>query len=173
MTYVFWNIFWCLLGAAILGGIAGWLLKQFLGGKRLAELDADWQMRFSGLEGERDRVAAAARESDERLTSLRTKHSSLEADFGALKKDLSRVSGRIPELEAELTTWKNASAAWDVIKSKLATEVKACGETRASLEAELGKWNARFAAWDDERTKLLSDVDGWKRKAAMIGGETR
>jgi chromosome segregation ATPase len=125
VSYVFWNIFWCLVGAALLGGLIGWLLKQFLGGNRIAELEAGWQSKLGGIEGERDRLALASREADDKLTSWRTKYSGLETEYGTIKTDLT----------------------------KLTAGLKVCGDARAGLEAQLAK-NAAVIADLENRLQL-------------------
>ena len=126
MSYVFSNIFWCLLLAGLFGGLIGWLIKHFGGSGQLAELESTWQGKFSGVESERDRLSATARETDDKLGSLQAKFANVEG---------------------ELSTLHAASLAWDKLRSKQASDLKAFAEERTSLEPKVTELSAEAASW--------------------------
>ena len=151
MSYVFSNIFWCLLAAGLLGGLIGWLIKHFGGIGKLAELESGWQGKFTSVEGERDRLAAGARESDDKLRSLQA---------------------RISRAEGELSTLQSASIAWDALRSKQAADLKVFGEARLVLEEQLAKATGETDSWKRKAAecgKLAADLEN--RLQLAIAGE--
>ena len=141
MSYVFSNIFWCLLAAGLLGGLIGWLIKHFGGVGKLAELESSWQGRLTAVEGECDRLVGAARESDDKLRALQS---------------------RFSRAEGELATLHSASVAWDALRSKQATDLKAFGEQRLDLEGKLARVTGETDSWKRKATEsgtLAGDLE--------------
>ncbi len=174
MSYVFWNIFWCLLAAALLGGLVGWFLKTLFGDSATADLDASWQSRFGTLENERDRLASALRESDGQTNILRTRHSALETDFSKATTELDAISGKLMIQEESLSEWNDKARAWTGERAKLAADLEGwkrkgtdaaaklakleadCGSRVTDLELKLTTAETQLAAAAKQRTELES-----------------
>ncbi len=54
MSYLIQQMWFCLLLAALIGAIVGWLLKKLFYRDELAELDKGWQAKLAKIESERD-----------------------------------------------------------------------------------------------------------------------
>ena len=156
MRYVFQNIFTCLLLAAIIGGIAGWILRAMRSGSKLTELEGMWQGkldhledswrgRFGALQGERDKLVASLRDTEAVAGDWKAKFSGLEDNCGKLKLDFDSVSGKLPALET-------AIAAGTAAAVKLTADLKSCSDARTLLEAKAGDLEAKLnqAVADDK-----------------------
>ena len=167
MSYVFWNIFWCLFIAALIGGAAGWLLKQFFGGGGTADLEANWRGRYDSLETERDKLAASLRESDGHLVSWRTKHGELDQNFQRLQADLAGLSGKLPEMETALAGWNDQARTWTGERTKLLADLDDWKRKAGDAQARLGKSESECASrLTDLEFKLNEALDAGRAGAA-------
>ena len=114
MSYLLSQIWICLLLAALIGGIIGWLLR---GGcrKKLEAVETDWRNRFAGVEHERDEMSSRlgnldkiTRERDQLLkeaSSLRgvkDERDDLVAKLVALEASTSDISSQQSDTSARL-----------------------------------------------------------------------
>ena len=182
MSYVFQNIFMCLLIAGLIGGVAGWILHRLLSGSRTSDIETAWQAR---LDGERAKLTASVGEQEGLVAQWKTKFSGLDGDFGKLKTDFAGIQARIPGLETSLGDWTAKAKAFEASEVKLAAELKACGAARTVLEGQLAGWTEKAKAWDGERAKMVSQggsvsnkipvletaIAGWVAKSALWDGD--
>ncbi|MFN7920528.1 MAG: DUF4332 domain-containing protein [Bryobacteraceae bacterium] len=158
MSYVFWHFLGCMLIAAAIGGIIGWLLRGFGFSSKFADLENEWRDKLGLAESERETLTGRLKESDGLAASWKQKFASLEADHGKLQADFSAGSGKIPALEAAVAGWTAKAATWDKDRAKLAADLDACGRMRSQLEAQVGEWSTRGKAWDTERSTLMAKL---------------
>jgi predicted flap endonuclease-1-like 5' DNA nuclease len=121
-----WNLVWaiwlCLLIAAILGGIIGWLLKSLSCKKKCDALYADLSAK------------------DEELARLRASLSKAKGDASAenTKDDgeIAALKAQISKLEGSLTASANLDADWKSKYSLLQTDLTGWKDKHGKLEAD-------------------------------------
>ena len=173
MWYIVQEILMCLGLAALIGGVVGWLLKQFLGSSQLVDMESSWRMRYdevngqigglkSSLTAEQGKFATAA----QNILGLEGKLKDATASIGTLETDLLSWKDRVPKLDAELAAKAGA------LTIALADYAK-CQETSAALSADLKARDAGIVGLRDEIEKLKRDLvvraESEKTLSARVG----
>ncbi len=89
MTYLIGQILLCLLLAAIIGAIVGWLLKKLCCNRDLATLEDDYKLRFAKVEADRDGYKGRC---DDLKVSLAEWENEAEASGAIAGHDASQTS---------------------------------------------------------------------------------
>jgi DNA repair exonuclease SbcCD ATPase subunit len=173
VSYVLQHIFFCLLIAAVIGGIIGWLLRHFGLSGRLRELQEEWSGKVGAIAGERDQFALRLKESDGALAGLKNTLAGLEADRARLTTDLETVSGRIPVLETAVADWAARGRSWETDRAKFAADLKTCVDARSILTAQVADWSEKAKAWAKDQAALQAKVTDLTRQAADLTGKVQ
>ncbi len=132
----------CLLAAALLGFVIGWMLRQLGFGGKLEELETSWKSRLAGVEGERDKLRIHEAELTAHSRKLESewvaKYAGLSADHEKMKGSLADCEQKCASLDADR---KTKLASLDAEMKKLAAEQ----ETKFSAAAQdLNAWKLKF-----------------------------
>jgi chromosome segregation ATPase len=158
VSYVFQNIFLCLLAATALGIAMGWLMRGFGFAAKVEALENEWLDKNRLLESDNAKLAGQWKEAGAAADAAKQKLASLEADHSRLQADFSGISGRLPVLENAITGWTAKAATWDSDRQKLHADLRACADARSALEVQLAEYTTRARAWDAERATLRANL---------------
>jgi predicted flap endonuclease-1-like 5' DNA nuclease len=183
MTYLILQMLLCLLIAAAIGAILGWLLHSWLGGMSgaaktmLADLQArlglaeksaeDFKMKFGDVSGKLGFAEKDAADARAQLGDWRMK-------FEGADKDLSSVRSQFLNLQG---TMQSARTDWD---AKLAAAAKAEADLRAQLAALKTQHDGALADHKQSlgfmETQALGRINTaetqWKTRLAKAEGDT-
>ena len=147
------NIWLCLLIAAILGGIIGWLLKTLFGSKcqKCDEYEASLSARDSEIANLKASVGNVSADAnvgkvDVEIAGWKSKVSSLEAD-------LKICHDRQFTIEGELKDWSSKAATLGSVGA-----VAAVGGDSGELQAEIDSLKAKLSETENEKVYLLGQV---------------
>ena len=138
-----WNIVWkiwlCLLIAAILGGIIGWLLKTLFGSK--CPKCEEYEGEIGRLKASLGNVSSGANvenaKDDAEIASWKKKVSSLETDLKICHDRQSTIEGELKAVGLSSTGG---------------------GSDSAKLQAEIDALKAQLSETEDEKQYLLAQV---------------
>lgn len=155
-----------LLGAAVLGGIIGWLIKGRLSSRNLEQLGGKWQLRFDEAVGQRDKLNA---ENASLKTSLEAEQAMLQKHKHAAAKsrtDLESMYEKVNTLSKDLFT---IGAERDELNSKLSkfqNVINAAKQRMTEMQTEFGKtqdfYKAQLENALDDRKVLERKIDDSK-----------
>jgi predicted flap endonuclease-1-like 5' DNA nuclease len=171
-----WNIIpiiWlCLLLAAILGGIIGWLLKSLSCKKASAELQARLNERDAEISRLRTSVSkvkgdanAENNKDDAEISALRAQVSSLESNIAGAAKADSDWNAKYALLGSDVNSWKEKYG-------KLEADFSGKSAGYTSLEAELNALKSRASTLEvdlAECKKANSGSANVATSAALVG----
>jgi predicted flap endonuclease-1-like 5' DNA nuclease len=139
-----WNIIpiiWlCLLLAAILGGIIGWLLKSLA----CKKISADFQARLNEKDAEISRLRTSVSKVKGDATTENTKD---DAEISALRS-------QVASLEASVSGAAKADTEWSSKYSLLGTDLASWKEKHSKLEGDLSAKQTSFLALEAEISSL-------------------
>jgi predicted flap endonuclease-1-like 5' DNA nuclease/predicted nucleic acid-binding Zn-ribbon protein len=162
MTQMMWEMLLCLLGAFLLGAIAGWLLKKMFGDGRLTQMESEWSARLTGKDQElatmnnnfRMQISSLQSNLDSASTSVRVREASIadwQSKFDALQNNFTEKSAAFDSNSQELGKLRlNLTAA----ESSLADKTKAHGLLEAELEKLRAEAKSRETDISSLRTRL-------------------
>jgi len=162
VSYLLWQLFWCLLGTAVLFFVLGWLLRAWF--KRDAAphnviTDSErssWQSSLEGvkarLEAETGRRLAAEKALEDshgqqaKISSLLDQHSTEiqaltreladnDKALGLRETSLKQLQARLAELEAEQVSSQDIAEERDALKTEVASLRAELSETAPKLVA--------------------------------------
>jgi predicted flap endonuclease-1-like 5' DNA nuclease len=169
----------CLLIAAILGGIIGWLLRSLFCKKKCDELEANLSSKDKELADLRvslgkSKSAATAENSkdDAEIATLKAKLTSLESELSA-KSDLdAEWKNQYTLLQTDLDSWKNKHAKLEAdVSAQAGANVNAESDLKAkysTMEAELKSTKADLAVCHERQSSIESELKGWESKSTSV-----
>lgn len=147
MVYLFFKILLCLVLAAIVGGIIGWLLRGLGFKARLVALETDRRERLDRASGERDRLSAdLAMLQDEhagcgrRVEELGREVERLTAAHTSCGDEIASLTGRLQAAEKDLEARASDSEEAAALEAKLTAlrrEHAGCEETISRLKGRV------------------------------------
>jgi predicted flap endonuclease-1-like 5' DNA nuclease len=143
MTYLVTQMIWCLLLAALIGFIVGWLLSRIGARRRIAEVTDTHRHELSGLTRE---------------------HNATRADLDKLMKTRRQLDGKLEAAARRTSELEEQLAACEARCAELEQEILGHSETRQSLEAHLLRVRARF---DDAEQQVVSLQEVSDRAASL------
>jgi predicted flap endonuclease-1-like 5' DNA nuclease len=158
MTYLILEILVCLLLAALIGFVVGWLWARAAGRSRLESVESDWAGRYKLLDQERNEIRSKA---DTALASLKTEQQALvqvKDQLSQGRSELEAAQKRIAELGKGVESWRQKTAAAEKSAAERAAE-------SARLTGEGSELNARIAALNADQEKHTRQIAGLKGEA--------
>jgi NADH-quinone oxidoreductase subunit E len=170
MNYLVTQIVFCLLLAAAIGLVVGWLIRRFICYKQAQELEAGWSARLSRVETERDKLAA-------RMVQL-------ERSSAAAGQAMNTASADI----RQPATLRRASLAAGAEKPRLLTrpqgspdDLKQISGIGSKLERtlnglgvyhfhQIAQFTASNVAWVDDHLRFKGRIqrEGWVEQALEL-----
>lgn len=163
--YIWKEILACLLVAAILGAILGYLWRWLMDKGKAGELEASWRERFDKLSLDLDGAKAALKAEAGKLAEMTRLHGEVTAQFGDASAKLGEATAKltgyetelaglrlkVPQLDADLVAKSAALAA------ALANFAK-CQESGADLTAQLAAKSTELDGLQAELDKLRREL---------------
>jgi predicted flap endonuclease-1-like 5' DNA nuclease len=143
------KIWLCLLIAAILGGIIGWLLKTLFGSKckKCEEYEGNLQARDKEIANLKASAGSASASASAENAKDDAEIASLKKQISTLKSDLDVCHGRQETIEGELRAATLSSAG-----------AGAVGGDSSGLQAEIDALKLKLSETENERVYLLGQV---------------
>jgi predicted flap endonuclease-1-like 5' DNA nuclease len=157
-----WKIWLCLLIAAVIGGIIGWLLRSLF-----------CKSKFDEYEGR-------LRDNEEEIARLRGSLSKAKDDASVENNkddaEIAALKAQISSLEGNLKASANLDADWKKKYAALESDLKVCHDRQFTLESDLKGWESKVATLssagavagssvdDGEVNRLRAELDGLKVK---------
>lgn len=183
----------CLLIAAVLGAIIGWLLRSLSCKKKCDEFEAnlsgrDKEIADLKLALSKAKTAATTENSkdDTEIASLKAKITSLESNlsakadvetewnnkYGLLQTDLTGWKSKHTQLETDVTDWKSRYAKLETDFTAQASTVgdadNELKERYADLEADLKTTKSNLSICREKQVTLESELRSWEAKSASV-----
>lgn len=131
MMEIIMKMLFCLLIAAIIGGIIGWLLRSLF-----------CKSKFDEYEGR-------LRENEEEMARLRASLSKAKGDASTENDkddaEIAALKAQISSLEGNLKTSADLDADWSKKYAALEADLKTSNESYAKLETESSDWKTKLA----------------------------
>src|SRR5512139_1542481 len=99
MWYIASQIVFCLLLAALLGFLVGWLLRRRWYSERLADVESAWKGKFEAQGLEMQEAKSECKEQAARLVSL-------QGELVGKEVQVKKLIARLGELESSVAQWK-------------------------------------------------------------------
>jgi hypothetical protein len=154
MWYVASQIVFCMLLAALLGFLIGWLLRKRWYADRLADVEAAWK-NAQGLE-----MQKAKKEAEEQAAGF----ISLQGELAMKGENLKKLSVRLGELESLLPQGKESEGKWRAMEKEQATALREKDGVISGLEKKLGELESLPALLKERDDKLAGLEPGLKNR---------
>lgn len=143
MSYLLSQIWICLLLAALIGGIIGWLLR---GGckKKIEAVELDWRNRFAGVEQERNEMSSRLGDLD----NISREHAEMSSKLGRLDK----ISREHEQLLKEVSSLRS-------IRDDQAAKLVALEANTAEVSSQLNDVSTKLDEAADD-TQDSYDIEG-------------
>jgi predicted flap endonuclease-1-like 5' DNA nuclease len=173
MTYLIIEILVCLLLAAVIGFLVGWLWARAAGRARLESIESDWAGRFGSLERDRDEWR---RKADEALGSLQSEKQAVQQLSGQLNQgqgELEAAKTQIGRLAKDVDDWRQKAAAGERVSAERLDliagkdlELGALKDKLAVLQADLGRREQAILAKEKDIEALGGRIGELERDLA-------
>ena len=155
MTYLIAEIAVCLILAAAIGFLIGWLVSRAAGRTRLEAVENSWAARFAGREREREESRQQSEETAKRLAAEQQTGREAKSRLDAAQAAIDTHSRRISELLADLEKWRLRAAEFEKVAEERSVAVN-------GLRSENDDLKARIAALNSD---LQTQQAGFRRSA--------
>lgn len=182
MTSILLSMFWCLLGAFLLGGLFGWALKALPGENKPGELEnagsarfrqkeqeletshAEYQTRIAELDSRLATSAATIKAQETRLGDWDAKYEQLQIDLANKVAASDKVTAEAAALGERLARAETSLAEKTKAQTELTAELGALRRSLASQEAELSGLKKRAG----EVELLAGQISDWEKKYLSV-----
>ena len=154
MTYLASEMLLCLLGAALVGGILGWLWKRVTAGRRMEKMAVEHEHTLSVTEAELQRLSSELATQNKRASEAVAALQPLQARAGDAE---ARVITALMAKDASEAKVREQNAAVERLKETLAQREREIGQ----LESNISKLNPMVT----EVNGLRSQAAAWERKS--------
>ncbi len=154
------------VAAAVVGFLAGWLIKTVFAGVRLRKADRVWQQQLDACKDARDSAGRKVRQLRSKCSEMEEAFEKVESEFDLIRKTMKQRERSINNLRVELYDAKAKIQEDDQLRARVAEQDKKLAELN-KIRSEM----FRRALHLSEMDSMKSELETLSQRATQLEGD--